>query len=146
MFCILHHFDPPPLTSKMRNNTELKTIKLYPISSGEFLPKCLVTVTGYYGDQMSQPLQLLHPKKTSSLWWFNHMLTSWQKSSPALPLPLWKQQTLCTHQKQWIRNASWAQICDHLSETSDSKANIFHTVIIMVFKDHKSKTFIKSND
>lgn len=35
------------------------------------------------GGKMSQPLLLLHPKKTSSLGWLNHMLTSWQRSAPS---------------------------------------------------------------
>lgn len=44
--------------------------------------------------KMSQPLQLLHPKKTSSLWWFNHMLTSWQESSPSPTASLKAADTL----------------------------------------------------
>lgn len=117
---------------------------LSPVFLGEFLPLCLVTVTDFSGGKMSQPLLLLYPKKTSSLWWLNHMLTSWQRSAPAPTACLKAADTVCTHQKQqWITKASEIHICDPLRETSHLGTNMFHIFIAMALKGHKSKLLNK---
>lgn len=51
-----------------------------------------------WGGEMSQLLWLLHPKQTSSLWWLNHMLTSWQGGG-VRPLPL--SETHCAPSSEW---------------------------------------------
>lgn len=119
--CILCRFHPLPLTDRESNCPYLVTIKLYPALSGEFLPACLVTVTGYGGVKMSQPLLLLHPGKTSSHWWLNHMLTSWQECTHSHSFYESSRQCAPTRNNSESLSDNLPckkqKICDHWGET-----------------------------
>lgn len=93
---------------------------------------------------MSQPLQLPHPKKTSSLWWFNHMLTSWQKSAPA-PTASPKAAQPGRHCAPTKTAVNQKSLLGRPSKWNKwLRDNIFHTLIITALIDHTLRVFRSS--
>lgn len=102
VFCDQHQFHQPPDSCKMLNPGN-KPYSL-PVWRG-FLLECS-------GGTMSQLLQVLPPKITSSLWWLRHMLALWQRRTHTTPTPRLK---VCPPETQVNQNTLLTSNLWHLS-------------------------------